>query len=222
MSTPLVCGWPMLGVLVCVALIGASRPALAQPDQTAVAVRQPDGVFTFRGDTRIQDIVLAPEGTHAYAIFQIGSVNLWAVLVFFWPEITATLVTLCIGVALWRVLRRRRRLGEPHCRRCNYLLTNLSGDRCPECGFELTEGNRVIGQPRRWKIAALLVLMVMTAAGYLTAPRTFPARARPASGFNGTHPGCTTGHGTPVKPGSINARGGFIVLSKSTFARERL
>ena len=131
----------------------------------------PTGVFAYPGDTNIQDIVLLPDGSHLLAVFRIGSVNLWSLLVYGWVEIVATVAVGTLVVALWRLLHRRRAIGQPHCRRCNYLLVNLGADVCPECGIELTRRNRVMGRTRRTRVAVTVVLLVAVFAGYATGYR---------------------------------------------------
>ncbi len=126
----------------------------------------PTGVFTYPGDTNIHDVVLLPGGSHALAVFRIGSVNLWSLLVYGWIEIVATVAVGILVVALWRLLHRRRAIGQPHCRRCNYLLVNLGADVCPECGIALTSRNRVVGRPRGLRIAITAALLVAVFGGY--------------------------------------------------------
>ncbi len=60
------------------------------------------------------------------------------------------LIPLVLGLTLvWFGVRPRRRGTTPHCRRCNYNLTGLDSDRCPECGTPLTPKTVVIGEGRR-------------------------------------------------------------------------
>ncbi|MEE8129298.1 MAG: hypothetical protein V3T48_03370 [Vicinamibacterales bacterium] len=131
----------------------------------------PTGIFTYPGDTHIHDVVLLPGGSHALAVFRIGSVNLWSLLVYGWVEIVATVAVGILVVALWRLLHRRRAIGQPHCRRCNYLLVNLGADACPECGIALTSRNRVLGRPRRLPVAITVTLLVAVFGGYATGYR---------------------------------------------------
>ena len=134
----------------------------------------PTGVFTYPGNTNIHDVVLLPDGGHALAVFRIGSVNLWSLLVYGWVEIIATVAVGILVVAMWRLLHRRRDIGQPHCRRCNYLLVNLSADVCPECGLALTSRNRVMGRPRRLRIAITIALLVAVFGGYASGYRRLP------------------------------------------------
>ncbi|MGD0769843.1 MAG: hypothetical protein ABSB42_16795 [Tepidisphaeraceae bacterium] len=67
-----------------------------------------------------------------------------------------------LGGWLLYIGRRRRVGGDPHCRKCNYILHGLSSDRCPECGSLLSPASIVYGEPqRRWKtfLAGWLVLL---------------------------------------------------------------
>ena len=118
----------------------------------------PTGVFTYPGDTQIQDILLLPDGRHALALFRVGSVNLWSVLVYHWIEIVTVVAVCVLLLALNHLLRRSRQPGKPYCRRCNYLLIG-AGDVCPECGASLTGRNRVIGRSR-WPRVVLFTVLI--------------------------------------------------------------
>ena len=55
-----------------------------------------------------------------------------------------------VGLVLLKKGLRPPRLGSmPHCRKCDYNLTGLTSDRCPECGQELAERAIVQGQRQR-------------------------------------------------------------------------
>src|SRR5688572_1519983 len=57
---------------------------------------------------------------------------------------------LVLGLVLIKLGYVPRRRGEtPHCRKCNYTLTGLTSDRCPECGQALSPGAIVHGERRR-------------------------------------------------------------------------
>ncbi len=57
---------------------------------------------------------------------------------------------LAVGILLLRMLSRPRRRGTtPHCARCEYNLTGLTSDRCPECGTEMIPANIVYGEKIR-------------------------------------------------------------------------
>lgn len=63
-------------------------------------------------------------------------------------------------------LRARRRGRTPHCRSCDYNLTGLTSDRCPECGAEVTPFTIVYGERHRRPLRAVAgtVLLCMAAA----------------------------------------------------------
>ncbi|MEW6250168.1 MAG: hypothetical protein AB1716_05945 [Planctomycetota bacterium] len=67
------------------------------------------------------------------------------------------------GALFFRGLRGRRVGQEPHCRKCGYNLTGLTGDTCPECGGTASGRNLVIGvrrrRPRLW-VPGLVLLGV--------------------------------------------------------------
>ena len=104
----------------------------------------PSGVFTYPGDTQIQDVLLLLDGRHGLALFRIGSGNLWSVLVYHWMGIVAAIAVCVLLLFLNHLSRLPRRVGKPYCRRCNYLLVGV-GDTCPECGASVAGRNRVPG-----------------------------------------------------------------------------
>lgn len=68
------------------------------------------------------------------------------------------LVLLLAGLGLVVVGLRGRRAGtEPHCRSCDYNLTGLTSQRCPECGSEVAPATIVYGghRQRRWGLVAV-------------------------------------------------------------------
>ncbi|TDJ57068.1 MAG: hypothetical protein E2O40_03580 [Planctomycetota bacterium] len=125
----------------------------------------PTGVFTYPGDTQIQDILLLPDGRHGLALFRIGSINLWSVLVYHWIEIVAAIAVCVLLLVLNHLIRRPRRVGKPYCRRCNYLLIGV-GDTCPECGASVAGRNRVTGRSRRPRFVLVAVLLGVVVGGY--------------------------------------------------------
>jgi hypothetical protein len=73
-------------------------------------------------------------------------------------------VVLAGGILLIGVLLRPRRRGTtPHCARCDYNLTGLVSDRCPECGTEMTPASIVYGELVRRPWAKVLVGVIVVA-----------------------------------------------------------
>jgi hypothetical protein len=68
-----------------------------------------------------------------------------------------------IGILVFLAMLYRPRRGTmPHCPRCDYNLTGLTSERCPECGTTITPANLVYGEKVRqlWlKLAALAVVV---------------------------------------------------------------
>lgn len=164
-----------------------AQPEVAADDRATIIIH-PDAVFTYPGDTWIRNIHLASDGEHIYVDFHVGSVNLWAVLVFYWPEIVGVLFGLMLLVMLWRLIRRKRIIGQPHCRRCNYLLIKAQSDRCPECGLLLTPRNRVIGRPQSWRIALAASLLLAITGGYLAGRARLPREGAVSDWFHWLSP----------------------------------
>lgn len=61
-----------------------------------------------------------------------------------------------LGCALWV----RRRGDAPHCRCCGYNLTNLTSDRCPECGTPLSDKTVARGARERRPFLAIVGLSI--------------------------------------------------------------
>jgi hypothetical protein len=64
-------------------------------------------------------------------------------------------------------LRTRRRGQTPHCRNCEYNLTGLTSERCPECGAEVTPFTIVHGERHRRPLRAGVGMVLMMMAGTL-------------------------------------------------------
>lgn len=68
---------------------------------------------------------------------------------------TAIVLLACIALFLIGILLLRRgrwpaRSGNtPHCAKCNYILTGLTADRCPECGSAIHPGDIIYGERHR-------------------------------------------------------------------------
>lgn len=90
------------------------------------------------------------------------------------PEV---LVPLALGVVLlaggsWLLRRgfRPRRVGSmPHCAKCNYNLTGISSEHCPECGSILSAETVVHGEPTRARLRLVLGGAILIPAAALLA-----------------------------------------------------
>jgi hypothetical protein len=155
MLTSLWAGLPAAPIAMFAAAVepGAARIGVGEGDAPAPLL-PPAAVLTADDGVRIYQIALSPDGSTAVASVELNTVNLWAVAVYYGPEAAAGIVALLLVLYLRRVLRDKSVVGQEHCRRCFYQLRGLAGDRCPECGTELTAANRVVG---RRKLVRLLV-----------------------------------------------------------------
>ena len=141
---------------------GADEP----PPPTLTPVR----VFTLPASDS-NAVALSADGQTLYHVVDVRHVNAWALLAYRWPEILALTVFLAAPFVALRLGRRAARAGsrvpgEPYCRRCNYRLTGLTADRCPECGVDVTAGrrNRVVAAPP-WPARRRVAVAAVAAAG---------------------------------------------------------
>ncbi len=81
-------------------------------------------------------------------------------------------IFLCGGGALLkRGLWPRRQGTMPHCRRCDYDLTDLTSEQCPECGQALSGHNVVVGRrPRRPRLTGLGALCIALPLAWWISP----------------------------------------------------
>ena len=85
-----------------------------------------------------------------------------------WIAIILALIGLFL---VWRGWRIRRRGDVPRCRKCDYNLTGLASDRCPECGTSLDTTTIVKGDRyRRWWWAVIGVVFLALAGVSLIKP----------------------------------------------------
>src|SRR5262245_33481417 len=95
---------------------------------------EPSHTLTFGTD--VTGATLSPDGSALLLVRARHSVDVWDALTYWWPELSIALALLALLVIGIRVSKRPNSLGEPHCRRCGYMLRNLQQARCPECGYE--------------------------------------------------------------------------------------
>ncbi len=101
--------------------------------------------------------------------------NVWAMLVYFWPEFLFLFLLLGLLIAFWRIVKVWRHpqvAGQPLCRRCGYSLAGTAIDvtaTCPECGTMLKSCNRIIGRSQRRRLLApgMAALLLGFCAGVL-------------------------------------------------------
>ena len=156
---------------------------VAQP-ATQPAPTPPDRVIVIQKGAPVSVLGFSEHGKSIYIHAEVEQVNVWGLMVYYWPEVAAGIVALLALRWLIRVARTKQYPGEEHCRRCNYLVKGLLSDRCPECGTELTKRNRVAGR-RRWpRVAMALTLVMVAAGGYFWASRHVPRSGRASEWFD--------------------------------------
>ena len=138
--------------------------------------RLPSRVIDLPPDAQVLAIALSPDGRTLYVEATVYQANVWAILVYYWPEMAGILLVLGALVYARRLLRRGRRIvGEPYCRRCGYWLRGLDGtSACPECGIPRSPRNIIAGTRRRWRLAVAAGLVVAAALGYALGGEQLP------------------------------------------------
>lgn len=135
-------------------------PAIPSPAGTLA----PEHALLAAHTSNIMDLAWRPDGKTLYVYLQVDALDLWSLAISAWPELTLIAVLLAGAAVAWRLWRRPQ--GGALCRRCGYLAGNSGGDRCPECGLELTPRNRVRTWRPRWQPAAAATLMLAIIAAY--------------------------------------------------------
>gem|GEM_PF-4086931 len=110
----------------------------------------------------------------AYAATEFVAINVLSLLSAAWIEAMALLAAGLSLLWIRRVARRPQQPGQLYCRRCNYLLTSLQRDVCPECGAEITGRGQMIGR-RPWpRLSAAILLLLATLGLYAAYFRRVP------------------------------------------------
>ena len=135
----------------------------SQPD-----LIQPAAEIAFTNQTSVQAAFGRDSNTLIVQSSE-NAINLFGLAVYFWPEIFGGLTFLLVAWTLlrwWRVARTPRLVGQPHCRRCNYCLTGLTQDRCPECGNPPSKRRPIIGRSLKRRAGPLLAVASVAALAY--------------------------------------------------------
>lgn len=75
-------------------------------------------------------------------------------------------LTILLALGAIALALRGRRVGDaPHCRACDFELTGLDADRCPECGHDLTHKSTIARGSRRRRPVALTLGLALLIVG---------------------------------------------------------
>ncbi len=148
----------------------------AQPAQTIA----PFATYALPSEEFPDAVVVDLPRSKTYASTEFMAVNIFSLLAAGWLEVIALLSSVVLLVWLRRAIRRPQQVGKFYCRRCNYELTNLVGEICPECGAPVAGPGRMRGR-RRWpRVALTSALLVVVIAGYAVSCRRAPRLVWPA------------------------------------------
>ncbi len=128
-----------------------------------------DLVLSDPANWRLDALAFAPDG-RLYAEVSGDSFNLWAMLVFYWPEVLGAFLGLLLLWLAWswlRTVRRPQTPGSPHCRRCGYDRSGLvQQQRCPECDSDPLRNRPLIGRRRLRRLAVPLCVAAIVGVAY--------------------------------------------------------
>lgn len=125
--------------------------------------------ITYLESPRIRGAVFSADGKTIYILTYWKAINVWAILVYWWPEVLGALAVLSVAaftVFVRKIVRQTQDKGRPYCRQCGYCLQSLVGDRCPECGVNVSVKKPVIGRSTRRRILPWSVACAMIVGGY--------------------------------------------------------
>jgi hypothetical protein len=120
-----------------------------------------------QGTAKIAEAEFSNDAKTLYLRTDWPIVNVWTILVYLWPELLGGLSAILVLVSLiplWRLRRRPRIVGAPHCRNCNYCVRGVESGICPECGRPIRRP--IIGRPLRRRIAVPVTLLAVVVLGY--------------------------------------------------------
>lgn len=157
----------ILSILSLFATLTAAQPVGNAVDSPVTI--QPTHRLSFPDSPDIGSVAFSPDGKILYVHLRPEAVDVWAMLVYVWPEGLGAVVGIAAvvaGLVAWRVRRRPQKKGAMYCRKCNYEMSGLPAGvgKCPECGVDL--GRR---RPRRgrgaWSRLGPVVAVVVVLGG---------------------------------------------------------
>ncbi len=149
---------------------GIGRAALIQSEEKAAGdklrVIEPEKTIALDPASIISRLYPSSDGRQFYTRLKTPAINIWSVLVYYTPEVLLSVLGLTLLVSVLLLLYSHRKGGLLHCRKCWYELINLTCDRCPECGVELSEKNRSYRRSVRMRMIQIGLMLVLGAGAY--------------------------------------------------------
>ena len=175
-----------IGILLVLCLVTSAASGVQDgtsvTEQVMGAPAQPTWGVMLPDECTVADVLWNADSSRAFVSMSVRAVDVWQLLVRFWPETLAIAAGLPLLIILLLLLRRRwlrRRvvaIGEPHCRSCSYQLTGRTDAKvCPECGHSLNKRSIVFGRPmRRWPVVVMASLLLFVGGAYFVVHRYVP------------------------------------------------
>lgn len=132
----------------------------------------------FEGSPRIQSAAFSPDGSVVHVQMAGEVIDLWPILLAYWPLVGGTLLLIVAFVVIWRVFKVRsspERAGAWLCRRCRYEVSPLvdkqgvprEGAVCSECGRSLGSRRVRLGRSNRRRLAIPLTVLTLVGVVFL-------------------------------------------------------
>ncbi|MCH7572851.1 MAG: hypothetical protein IH891_08050, partial [Planctomycetes bacterium] len=149
---------------------GIGQAAFVQSEEKAAGdklrVIEPEKTIALDPASIISRLYPSSDGRQFYTRLKTPAINIWSVLVYYIPEVLLSVLGLILLVSGLLHLYSHRKGGVLHCRKCWYQLINLTCDRCPECGVELSEKNRSYRRSVRMRMIQIGLMLVLGAGAY--------------------------------------------------------
>ena len=134
--------------------------------------------IVFEGSPRIETAIFSPDGSVVHVQMTGEVIDLWPILLMYWPYVGGTLLLVVAMVVIWRVLRVRsspERAGAWLCRRCRYEVSPLVDDQglpregalCSECGRALGKKRVRMGRSTRRRLAIPVTVMALVGVVFI-------------------------------------------------------
>jgi hypothetical protein len=156
--------------ILCLFATLAAAQAAGDSGPTPITI-EPTHRLSFPDSPDIGSVAFSPDGKVMYVHLRPQAADVWAMLVYVWPEGLGAVVGIAAvitGLVVWRVRRRPQKKGVKFCRRCNYELSGLRAETstCPECGADFALRRMRLGRSWWMRVGPVLAVFAVLACVY--------------------------------------------------------